>query len=399
MSVINISTLFPFKRIKIKEIKSCNTGQMTLVKIEPDQRYLPICSGCFKPVRMVHSTHMRVLRDLPMAGSIVVIYYTYRTVQCPNCSFKLVEHHDFVEPYARVTKRFAQYVHELCMHMTVTDVAEHTGLSWDQVKHIDKIELRKKYEKMPKRNLKILCIDEISLKKHHNYLTVIADHATGRVIDVLESRTYESVSLFLNKLSKNVRNNIKAVAMDMWDPYIKAFKEYCPNASIVFDPFHVIAAFSKVIDKLRAQQYRLADADSKQLMKRCRFLLLKNPENLKKEQRPQLKAILENNELLAQAYLLKEYLKRLWQYKYRKAAAKFLNYWCDLAVQTGSHILSQFVKMLKKHSYGILNHCQFPISNARLEGINNKIKVIKRMAYGYRDVEYFKFKIIQSTVK
>lgn len=399
MSTINISTLFPFTRVKIKEIKSSDNGQLTLVKVEPDQRYLPICSGCLKPVRSVHSTHTRALRDLPMAGSIVIIYYIYRTVKCPNCSFKLVEHHDFVDAYARVTKRFAQYVHELCRHMTVTDVAEHTGLSWDQVKLIDKIELRKHYSKIPKRNLKILCIDEISMKKHHNYLTVVADYETGRVIDVLKSRTYESVSVFLKKLSKTVRNNIKAVAMDMWDPYIKAFKEYCPNASIVFDPFHVIAAFSKVIDKLRAQQYRLADADSKQLMKRCRFLLLKNPENLKKEQRPQLKAILENNELLAQVYLLKEYLKRLWQYKYRKAAAKFLNYWCELAAQTGSTILSQFVKMLKRHSYGILNHCLYPINNARLEGINNKIKVIKRMAYGYRDLEYFKFKIIQSTVK
>ena len=399
MSTINISSLFPFKRIKISEIKSSNDGQLTLVKIEPDNRYLPICSGCHKPAHLVHSTHTRALRDLPMSGSIVVIYYTYRTVQCLNCSFKLVEYHDFVDAYARVTNRFAQYVHDLCKHMTVTDVAEHAGLSWDQVKHIDKKELKKHYSKIPTRNLNILCIDEISMKKRHKYLTVIANYQTGRVIEVLESRTYDSVSLFLKSLSKTVRNKIKAVAMDMWDPYIKAFKECCPHAAIVFDPFHVIAAFSKVIDKLRAQQYRIADADSKQLMKNCRFLLLKNPENLKKEQRPQLKAILKNNELLAQVYLLKEYLKRLWQYKYRKSAEKFLDYWCELATQTGSKILRQFVKMLKRHSYGILNHCRYPISNARLEGINNKIKVIKRMGYGYRDLEYFKFKIIQSTVK
>ena len=398
MSTIHINTLFPFKRVKIKEIKSCNTGELTLIKIEPDNRYSPICSGCLKPVRTVHSTHTRAIRDLPMSGSIVIIYYTYRTVNCQHCSLKLVEYHDFVDAYARVTNRFAQYVHNLCQHMTVTDVAEHTGLSWDQVKRIDKKELEKHYSKLPKGNFSILCIDEISMKRRHKYLTVIADHETGRVLDVLESRTYEAVSLFLQRLSKSIRKNIKAVAMDMWDPYIKAFKEYCPKALIVFDHFHIVAAFSKVIDKIRAQQYRIADTDGKNLMKRCRFLLLKNPENLKKEQRPQLKAILENNELLAQVYLLKEYLKRLWQYKYRKSAEKFLEYWCELAMQTGSTILLQFVKMLKRHSYGILNHCQYPITNARLEGINNKIKVIKRMAYGYRDLEYFKLKIIQSTV-
>lgn len=399
MSTINISTLFPFKRVKIKEIKSNNDGQLTLIKIEPDQRYLPICSGCLQSVHSVHSTHERFLHDLPMSGSMVLIHYTYRTVQCPHCSLNLVEHHDFVDAYARVTCRFARYVHALCQHMTVTDVAEHTGLSWDRVKRIDKKELEKKYSKIPKEKLHILCIDEISMKKRHKYLTIIANYETGRVLKVLESRTYDSVSLFLQSLSEAIRNRIKAVAMDMWDPYIKAFKDWCPHALIVFDPFHVIAAFSKVVDKLRAQQYRIADADSKELMKRCRFLLLKNPENLKKEQRPKLKAILENNELLAQVYLLKEYLKRLWQYKYRKSAEKFLEYWCELAMETKSTVLLKFVKLLNRHKYGILNHCQYPISNGRLEGINNKIKVIKRMAYGYRDLEYFKLKIIQATVK
>ena len=397
MSEINIRTLFPFKRVKITEIKSSDDGKLTLVKLEPDNRCLPICSGCRHPAHRVHSMKTRMLNDLPMSGSKVIVYYKYRTVWCPRCCAFRVEHHDFVEPYARATNRFVHYIHALCKLMTVTNVAAHTQLSWDQVSRIDRIELKKRYSEMPKKHLSILCIDEISMKKRHNYLTVIADHQTGRVLDVLESRTFETVSLFLKNLPKSVRNEIKAVAMDMWDPYIKAFKKWCPEACIVFDPFHVIAAFNKVIDQIRAEQYRKAGARRKNLMKQCRFLLLKNPENLKKEQRPKLKAILEENALLAQVYLLKEYLKRLWQYKYPKAAENFLNYWCELAEQTESELLIKFTKMLKRHAYGILNHCRFPISNARLEGINNKIKVIKRMAYGYRDLEYFKLKIIQAT--
>ena len=397
MSEINIRTLFPFKRVKITEIKSSNDGKLTLVKIEPDNRCLPICSGCRRPAHRVHSMKMRMLNDLPMSGSKVIVYYKYRTVWCQRCCAFRVEHHDFVEPYARATNRFVQYIHALCKLMTVTDVAAHTQLSWDQVRRIDKIELKKRYSEMPTKGLSILCIDEISVKKHHNYLTVIADHQTGRVLDVLKSRTFDCVSMFLKNLPKSVRDKIKAVAMDMWDPYIKAFKKWCPEACIVFDPFHVIAAFSKVIDQIRAEQYREADDYRKNLMQQCRFLLLKNPENLKKEQRPKLKAILEENALLAQVYLLKEYLKRLWQYKYPKAAENFLNYWCELAEQTESELLIKFTKMLKRHAYGILNHCRFPINNARLEGINNKIKVIKRIAYGYRDLEYFKLKIIQAT--
>ena len=396
MSTGNIRNLFPFKRVKISDIRVSTDGTLTLIKVKPDKRYLPICSGCLKPVKHVHSTETRAVYDLPMSGSKVLIYYTYRKVLCSDCHFK-VEHHDFVEPYSRVTTRFARYIYDLCQKMTITDVAEHTGLSWDQVRRIDKIQLKKRFSNLSLKKVTILCIDEISIKKRHHYLTIIADYHTGHVLDVIKSRTFDALAHFLEKLPTSVRENIQAVAMDMWDPYIKAFKEFCPQAKIVFDPFHVIAAFSRVIDKLRAEQYRQGDRDMQALMKKSRFLLLKNPENLTKAQRPKLKAILKNNELLSAAYILKEYLKRLWQYKYPKSAEKFLSYWCKLAYETDSDYLIKFAQMLRKYSYGLINHCRFPIHTARLEGINNKIKVIKRMAYGFRDLEYFKFKIIQST--
>jgi transposase len=281
--------------------------------------------------------------------------------------------------------------------MTILDVANHTGLSWDQIRLIDKRMLRKQYPGTIPDDLEILCIDEISIKKRHHYLTIIADYITGRVVKVIEKRKYEPVASFLKSLPKKTRKQIKAVAMDMWDPYIKAFTKHCPEALIVFDPFHVIAAFSRVIDKVRAQQYRDADPDVRKMMKRSRFLLLKNPENLKKEERPRLRTILQQNELLSSVYVLKEYLKKLWQYKYHRSAKKFLHYWCWLAKQTGCIYLKKFAKMLKRYSYGILNHCMFPIHTNKLEGINNKIKVLKRKAYGYRDLEYFSLKIIQAT--
>ena len=132
-------------------------------------------------------------------------------------------------------------------------------------------------------------------------------------------------------------------------------------------------------------------------MKRSRFLLLKNPQNLSDEERPKQKTILANNELLSTVYVLKEYFKRLWQYKYSKWAARFLEYWCDLAKESGCQYLLQFTKTLKRYSYSIINHCKFPIHTNKLEGINNKIKLIKRKAYGYRDLEYFSLKIMQAT--
>ena len=395
MSRNNIHKLFGYKRVKITEINV--TGEKTtIVKIEPDKRYTPICSGCLNKTKDIHSYNNRIVYDLPMSGSRVEIHYTYRTVCCNRCGLK-VEHHDFVEPYSRVTNRFSEYIFDLCKFMSILDVSSHTGLSWDQVRRIDKRNLKSRFGKIQTKNLHILCVDEISLKKRHNYLTIIADYLTGRVVGVVKNRDYKSVSGFLKSLPKQARKKIRAIAMDMWDPYIKAFAECCPKARIVFDLFHVVAAFGRVIDKVRVQQYRLADPYVKELMKRSRFLLLKNPENLSDKERPRLKSILEQNQLLSSVYLLKEYLKHLWQYRCSESAFRFLQYWCRLAYETGCQYLVKFANTLKRYSYGIINHCKFPIHTSKLEGINNKIKVMKRKAYGYRDLEYFSLKIMQAT--
>ena len=391
----NITKLFPFSRVKITEI-NVKSEKRTVVKIEPDKRYSPICSGCLQKVKSIHSYNKRVIHDLSMSGTRVEIDYHYRTVYCPYCGIK-VEYHDFIEPYSRVTNRFEHYIYGLCKVMSIIDVSKHTGLTWDQIRRIDKRTLEDQFKNPIPEDLEIICVDEISIKKHHKYLTIIADYTSGRVIGVIRNRDYKAVSSFLKSLPKQTRKRIQAVAMDMWDPYIKAFKEHCPKASLVFDPFHVIASFSRVIDKIRAQQYRNADPYLRKYMKRSRFLLLKNPQNLTDKERPKLKTLLANNELLSTVYLLKEYLKRLWQYKYSKWADRFLEYWCDLAMETGCQYLIQFTKTLRRYRYGIINHCKFPIHTNQLEGINNKIKLIKRKAYGYRDLDYFSLKIMQAT--
>jgi len=391
-----ITHFFRFPRVKIKEISVSEDCALTLVKLEPDYRFLPICSVCQRKVRRVHSYEVRAIRDLPMSESMVVINLRYRKVRCPDCGVR-VEHHDFVAPYARYTHRLAELVFKLCEDMTLLKVSELLQLSWDQVKNIDHAELRKRYSDIDLSSLRILTIDEISFRKHHKYLSIIANFETGEVIGVVENRDYDAVSNFLEKLPLEVRQNIEAVAIDMWDPFIKAVKDQLPNASIVFDLFHVVAAFGRLIDKIRNQEYRNADPGMKRLMKRSRYLLLKNAQNLKDEERPKLKDILRNNQRLATAYILKDYLKRLWQYTSRAWAIKFLAYWCKLACDSGSKLLENFVKTLIRYRYGIINHCDYQIHTGKLEGINNKIKVIKRKAYGYRDLQYFGLKIMHAT--
>ncbi len=194
---------------------------------------------------------------------------------------------------------------------------------------------------------------------------------------------------FFSQLSPEVKKGIKAVAMDMWDPYIKAVEEHCPDCAIVFDQFHVVSSFGRVIDKVRNIEFRKANQTGKEVIKGSKYLLLKNPENLFKEEKPKLKAILKLNEALSTVYILKDYLKRLWQYRYPKYAQRFLHFWCSLAFQSKIKPVIKFAKTLTRYAYGIISYCRFPIHTSRLEGINNKIKVIKRKAYGFHDIEYF----------
>lgn len=388
MSDVNIKTFFQFCRVKVVEQFVNMQGKVVSIKVAPDKRYRPLCHECNSPCESIHSYHNRRLRDLNVFDVKTFILYAYRKIRCLYCGV-VVEDLGLVDPGRRITRRLATYILELCQFMTVKEIAQHLGLDWKTVKDIHKNHLTRKFAKEDMGSPRILAVDEISLKKRHHYLTVILNWESGRVLWVGEGRKYETMKAFFSCLTEEQKAAIEAIAMDMWDPYIKAVKEFCPQAAIVFDQFHVVSAFGKVIDKVRNIEYRKANKEGKEVIKGSKYLLLKNKENLLEKEKPRLKALLKLNEALTVAYILKDYLKKLWKYKYVKCAEDFLQHWCSLAEQSNTRPLIAFAKTLKKYSYGIINHCRFPIHTSRLEGINNKIKVIKRKAYGFHDVEYF----------
>lgn len=167
-----------------------------------------------------------------------------------------------------------------------------------------------------------------------------------------------------------------------------------PQAKIVFDLFHVVANFNRVIDKVRNSEYRKAGKEDKAVYKGTKYLLLKNRNNLKtQEQRQHLKDLLALNETINTVMILKEKLKHIWTYRSRAWAAKAVDQWCALARSVNNPSVNAFVKTLERYRYGILNHCDYPIHNGKIEGVNNKIKVIKRKSYGFHDLRYFTLKI------
>jgi len=279
--------------------------------------------------------------------------------------------------------------------MTVQDVSKLLGISWGTIKNIDKDYLQKHYSKPVLKEVEFIAIDEFAYEKGHKYQTVVYDLQAGRVIYVGQGRAEESLNKFWKRVSHSGAN-IKAAAMDMWLPYINATMKHLPKAKIVFDRFHIAKSMNQALDEARRSLYHEeVFKNNRTVIKGIRWLLLRNATNLQKqpERCAQLEEALQLNKPLAEAYYLKEELGQLWLKQSRKEAGKFLSSWVKRAKKATSKEVQQIAESLKSHRTGILNWFDYRISTGPLEGFNNKIKVLKRKAYGYRDLEYFALKI------
>jgi len=397
MSELSIAPYFPFRRIKIVEQTVTPGATEAHILAEPDKRFRPICQRCGQLASGVHSWTQRKIRDLSFATAQTWVTCRYRKLLCAHCQGIHIEDLELFHPYLRVTTRLARYIYQLCELMSVSEVAQHLDIDWKTVKNIDKFYLERDYGQPDLKGLRIVAIDEISIRKGHNYLTIVLDFLTGRVVFVGKNRKAKTLKRFFNQLSSGQRKRIEAVAMDMWDPFIKAVKDKLPHAKIVFDLFHVVANFNRVIDKVRNSEYRKASKDDKAVFKGAKYLLLKNRKNVRRpSHRQHLKELLKLNQAINTVMILKDKLKHIWTYRSRTWAAKALDQWCDLARSLKNRSVNTFVRMIERYRYGIINHCDHPIHTGKLEGVNNKIKVIKRKAYGFHDLRYFTLKIYQA---
>ena len=278
--------------------------------------------------------------------------------------------------------------------MTIKDVARHLGVSWDVIKDIQKRSLIRRFAHPRLHKLKQIAIDEISIGKGHRYLTIVLDLKSGAVVFVGDGKGAEALERFW-KIIRRQQVRIEAVATDLSPAYISAVLAHLPNAVHVFDHFHLIKLFNDGLSDLRRKLYHEAELMHRKVLKGTRWLLLKNPENLdpKRQEAERLSAALELNQPLALAYYMKEDLRQLWIQPDKTTAALVLQDWVERARASGISMLIKFSKTLALYRRGILAYYDYPISTGPLEGTNNKIKTMKRQAYGFRDLDFFKLKI------
>ena len=276
--------------------------------------------------------------------------------------------------------------------MTLADVAGVVGLSWDTVKDIVKPQLRKAVTPARFKGLKHLAIDEIYVGKKRKFYTLVIDLDTGRIVWVAHGRSQACLRGFWRRL-RLAKAKIQAVAMDLGAAYWKAVRDNLPRAAVVFDKFHVVKLVNERLDEVRRQLVREAERDLKADIKGTRFLLLSRRNNLTPEKMCALDAALRANQPLFAAYYLKEELLLLWAQPTAKDMRHFLKAWCRRALATGLAPFRSLVKTLRSRRKGILEWFNHPINSGRMEGINNKVKVITRSAYGYRDEAFFILKL------
>ena len=370
--------------------------QQIWIELLPDPTRLKRCSGCSQVVNAVHDSEERWIRDLPILDCTTWLLVHRCRVLCPDCGPR-VEELEWLGLHSRYTRRFCESVARLCKHLPIKQVADWFGLGWHATKRIDKESLQDQLGPVDFDGVEVLAMDEFAIQTGHRYATVVLDPTNKRVLWVGRGRSRESIRPFFKQMGPKACEKIKAVVMDMTAAYELEVKEHCKNAEVVFDLFHVVAKYGReVIDRVRVDEANRLRADkaARKVVKGSRWLLLRNSENLRsREERVKLKDLLKANKRLLTVYVLKEDLKHLWDYRYSGAALRFWKSWYSRAIRSRIEPLKKFAKALRRYLPGILAHARWPLHTSVLEGVNNKIKVIKRMAYGFRDDDYFFLKI------
>ena len=339
----------------------------------------------------------RRVRDLSCGDARVLLELEIRRIDCRGCGKVKRERLEFLADNPFYTKRFAYYVSRRCRSATIKDLAEELNLDWDTVKTLEKQYMRAQLAKAGTPGPKVIGIDEIPIRKGHTYRIVVSDLLRGRPIWFGGAdRSEASMAQFYDRLGEKKSRSLRLAVMDMWKPFRNVTTARAPQVAILFDKFHIMRHLGEALDQVRKTEYaRLSDQD-RRYIKGQKYTLLSNRENLTLEGRQSLKTLLAANKRLNTAYLLKESFGQLWEYEREGWARRFFDNWRASLKWQRLKPYEKFAEMIDRHWDGIAAYCQpeNKVSLGFVEGLNNKIRVIQRRAYGLRDEEYLRLKVL-----
>jgi len=340
---------------------------------------------------------VRRVRDLSCGDTRMFLELEVRRIDCRRCGKVKRERLDFLADNPLYTKRFAYYVGRRCRDGTIKDVAAELGLNWHTVKALEMQYMEAQLKRAGTPGPAAIGIDEIAIRKGHTYRIVVSDLLRRRPIWFGGAdRSEASMSQFYTWLGERKSSRLRLAVMDMWKPFRLATQAQAPQAAVLFDKFHVMRHLGEAVDEVRKSEYRrLADRD-RRYIKGQKYTLLSRRENLTLAGRKALKTLLAANKRLNTAYLLKESFGQLWSYEREGWARRFFDNWRSSLKWQRLKPYEKFAAMIDRHWDGIAAYCrpENKVSLGFVEGLNNKIRVIQRRAYGLPDENYLRLKIL-----
>jgi transposase len=392
-----MSTSLLYHSFGIREVTYKNTKYLkgeTIFEVDP-KPILFKCSLCHSRDVVKNGCRIRQIKLPPIGRKKSSIKVKIHTLKCAFCKTVRAMKLPFVDGKNSYSASFERYIYDLSVRMTIKDTADFLGIDWHLVKNIQKKYLKRNLLPISLKGLNNIAIDEISIGKGHNYLTVVMDLESGAIVFIGDGKGSDALIPFWMKLKRSGAQ-IRAVAIDMSPAYTKAVKDNLGISVIVYDHFHIIKLYNEKMSNLRRTLFNSNISDeSRSVLKGSRWLILKLHKNLNKDkdELTRLEEALKLNEPLAKAYYMRDELEDIWHKKGKINAMAAIADWVIEARNSGVNMLKKFANTLLDHWKGIVNYYDFPISTGPLEGTNNKIKTLQKMAYGHRDIDYFKLKI------
>jgi transposase len=357
---------------------------------------IALCTQCSSISTKVHQEEHRCIRHLDVWGKKCFLHFLSRRFKCEYCGCTFAEELSFVDAYRRQSRAFEMHVYQSCISATCKAVAMRDGLSHSTVKEIfNRLALLKKNASAEVMT-RVLGIDEISLKKRHQqFVLVISDITRKCILAILPDREKKTLEGWIDSLTSQQRKAIRFVSIDMWKPYYQAAKSKLSHAKVVVDRFHVMKQLNTRLTQLRTKYQNQCSPEIQKVLKGSRWILLRNRSDLTLEQEKKLNEILSLCPELRTMYLLKEEFRTIFEkVKSKDKAARFLDAWILKAERTGDKYLSKFITTLKNWRDQILNYFIERITNGFVEGLNNGLRTIMRMAFGYRNFINFRLRAV-----
>ena len=363
-----------------------------------EKRQVWRCIVCGRELTRCHDRPWVALRDLSISKHRTWLWVRRCRTKCPSCGIHRVMLR-IARPRARCTRRFERELFILTGDSTVKAVAKRQRVDWDTVKDAEILYIRALLRRRILDDITDIGIDEVSEKKGHRYLTLVTDIKRRRVIWVGRGNDSAVLREFFQWFGKERTRRLRCVVIDMHDPYVREIRKRCRRAKLIFDRFHVVKPLHFAIDRIRCRLYKELPPEGRRYIKNSRFLLLRRRENLSPKQSVRLEELLTVNETLNAVYILKEDLRSIFDiWDPGEARAEF-RAWKRRARESKIPEVLEYVKMLDRRRFGIMNFFRHRKTNGLSEGFNNVVKTVKKMAYGFHDWTYFRLKILRQCGK